>query len=73
MSKQPPVPQWTPEQRAELDREYARIRIPKGTLLPAPRRELTPDEALALFRSIPDGAGAQGYMDALARFFSKKK
>ena len=64
---QPPIPEWTPEQRAMLMREYARIGIPEGQLLPAPKRNLTPDEALALFRSIPDGAGVQGWWTALAR------
>jgi len=70
MTKSPaPVPEWTSEQRAALLREYARGAIPKGALLPAPKRDLTPDEALALFRSIPDGAGVQGWWAALARFF----
>lgn len=66
------MPEWTPEQRAALERECARIGFRKDQLLPAPQRDLTPEEALTLFRSVPDGSGLQGYLAALARFFGKK-
>jgi hypothetical protein len=57
---------WTQQQRNELAREYARIGYKPGELWPAPPDHLTSDQLLALFRSIPDGAGREGYMAALA-------
>lgn len=56
---------WTEEQRAELAREYTRIGYVPGERWPAPPAELTPEQLLALFRCIPDGAGSAGYTAAL--------
>jgi len=58
--------EWNEQQRAELARQYARIGSVPGELWPTPSSELTPDQFLALFRRIPDGAGRAGYMAALA-------
>jgi hypothetical protein len=57
---------WSEEQRAELAREYTRIGYVAGERWPAPPAELTPEQLLALFRRISDGAGRAGYMTALA-------
>jgi hypothetical protein len=57
---------WSAQQRAELAEHYRRIGYVQGELWPAPPDELTPEALLALFRSIPDGAGRAGYMAALA-------
>ena len=58
---------WSAQQRAELMEHYRRIGYVEGELWPAPPEELTPEDLLALFRSIPDGAGRAGYMEALAQ------
>ncbi len=57
--------EWTPEQRAELTRQYARIGFLKGDRWAAPPPQLTPDQLLALMRTIPDGAGSAGWLAAL--------
>ena len=57
---------WTEQQLAELARQNSRIGFVPGELLPAPPEYLTPDDVLALFRTIPDGAGRAGYFRALA-------
>jgi hypothetical protein len=61
---------WTTEQGQALKRENARIGFRADDLLPAPGHpNLTnPTEYLALLRSIPDGAGLAGYVDALRRY-----
>lgn len=59
--------EWSAQQRAELRDEYRRIGYVEGERWPAPPPELTSDDLLALFRSIPDGGGRAGYMAALAR------
>lgn len=56
---------WTPEQSAALEREYARIGYRRGEHWPAPSQQHTPDELLALLRSVETGAGLQGYIDVL--------
>lgn len=56
---------WTAEQRAELARQYARIGFAAGERWAAPPPDLTPDQLLALMRSIPDGAGHSGWLAAL--------
>ena len=58
---------WTDSQRAELAREYARVDYRAGDRWPAPPEETTPADLLALFKTIPDGAGLEGYAAALAR------
>ena len=58
--------EWSEQQRAELAAQYARVGWVDGERWPAPPSELTPDEILALFRRIPDGAGRDGYAAALA-------
>lgn len=57
--------EWNEQQRAELARQYARVGGVSGELWPTPSSELTPDQFLALLRSIPDGAGRAGYIAAL--------
>ena len=58
---------WSEEQRSEIAREYQRIGIRAGECLPAPVFD-DPEKILNLLRSIPDGAGAAGYVKALAEF-----
>ena len=58
---------WSERQRAELAEQYRRVGYIEGERWPAPPPELTPEELLALFRAIPDGAGRAGYMAALAQ------
>ena len=58
---------WTEQQRLELARELARIGYRTGDLWPTPAVELSPDEMLALYRRVPDGAGREGYIAEMAR------
>ena len=55
----------TDAQRAELARHYNRIGYVQGELWPAPPANLEPADVIALLKSIPDGAGREGYMAAL--------
>ena len=57
---------WTDSQRADLARHYARIGYVEGELWPAPPGNLEPADVIALLKSIPDGAGREGYIAALA-------
>jgi hypothetical protein len=63
---------WTPAQRDELAREYARIGIRKGERMPYPADAGLAEPAgfLALLRGIPDGAGLPGYLTALRQHAS---
>ena len=56
---------WTDLQIEQARREYARIGIDDGELLPMPRRKLSPAEFLAMMARIPSGAGVRGWHDAL--------
>lgn len=56
---------WTDSQRAELARQYARVGYVQGDLWPAPPDNLGPEEILEMFKSIPSGAGREGYMAVL--------
>lgn len=60
---------WTSEHRQTLERENSRIGFLPGDLLPSPAHpELaTPEGYLALLRTIPNGAGVPGFIDALER------
>ena len=62
---------WSDSQRARLAEEYARIGYVPGERWPAPPADLTPDQLLALFGRIRDGAGRAGYMAALAELAQK--
>ncbi len=57
---------WTSEQREALKQEYERIGFVPGELWPTPATELSPDEVLALLRSVPSGSGRVGYEKVLA-------
>ena len=57
---------WTDGQRADLARHYARIGYVQGELWPAPPPNLEPADVIALLKGIPDGAGRDGYIAALA-------
>ena len=59
--------EWTEAQRTELAREYKRIGYVEGERWPAPPKQLLPEDVLALFRRIPDGAGRAGYAAELAK------
>ncbi len=59
--------EWTEPQRAELAREYTRVGYVAGERWPAPPDHLKPEDLLALFRRIPDGAGRAGYTAELAK------
>jgi hypothetical protein len=62
-----PRPAWSDDQRAELARQYARIRHEPGEAWPTPARKFTPDEFLALLARVPSGTGVDGYMAELRR------
>ncbi len=57
---------WTDGQRADLARHYARIGYVQGELWPAPPPNLEAADVIALLKAIPDGAGREGYIAALA-------
>lgn len=58
---------WSDEQRAELARQYLRIGYRPGERWAAPPEDLRPEQLLALLRTVPDGAGREGWLAALAR------
>lgn len=58
---------WSQEQRSQLTRAYERIGIRAGERLPAPPFD-DPETILRLLATIPDSAGAAGYLKALAEF-----
>jgi hypothetical protein len=58
---------WSAEQKAELTRQYIRIGYRPGEQWAAPPEELSPEQLLALMRTIPDGAGHAGWLVALSR------
>jgi hypothetical protein len=60
---------WTPEQRQDLERENARIGFRPDDLLPSPADPSLSEPAgyLALLRTVPDGAGVAGFIEALRR------
>jgi len=57
---------WTEQQLADLKLQNARIGFMPGELLPAPPDHLTPGDVLAMYRTIPDGAGRAGLFKAMA-------
>src|SRR6266567_9287444 len=57
---------WTDSQRADLARHYARIGYAQGELWPPPPDNLEPADVIALLKTIPDGAGREAYVAALA-------
>ena len=59
--------EWTEQQRLELAHELARIGYRTGDLWPTPAVDFTPDEMLALYRRVPDGAGREGYIAEMAK------
>jgi Glyoxalase-like domain len=58
--------QWTDGQRADLARHFARIGYAQGELWPPPPATLEPAAVIALLKTIPDGAGREAYIAALA-------
>jgi hypothetical protein len=58
--------EWTDSQRAELARHYARVGYVQGELWPAAPANLEPADVIAILKAIPDGAGREGYVAALA-------
>jgi ketosteroid isomerase-like protein len=65
--------QWTDQQRAELARQYTRVGYVSGELWPAAPENLQPDDILALFRRLPDGAGKAAYIAELAKARSEPR
>lgn len=57
---------WTDSQRADLARHYTRIGYVQGEVWPAAPDSLEPADVIALLKAIPDGAGREGYVAALA-------
>ena len=57
---------WTTKERAELVRQHERIGYNKGE--PWPSVWFKPTDVLSVMRSVPDGAGLTGYVEALRRF-----
>ena len=56
---------WTDARKEELRREYSRIGYADGERWPFPDPEPTPEQYLALLRSVLDGSGLAGYLEAL--------
>jgi len=59
--------EWSDAQRAQLRRELERIGYVSGELWPTPAWAFSPEEFLALYARIPDGAGRRGYEGELAK------
>jgi hypothetical protein len=57
---------WTDSQRADLARLTARIGYTEGELWPPPPANLEPADVIALLKAIPEGAGRDAYVAALA-------
>lgn len=57
---------WGEQVLAQLGQEYRRIGIREGERLPTPAFGDDAERFLAMLRRIPDGAGIQGYLQALA-------
>jgi len=57
---------WTDSQRGEVTRHYTRVGYVQGELWPQPPDNLEPADLIALLKTIPDGAGREGYIAALA-------
>jgi hypothetical protein len=57
---------WTDSQRADLARHMARIGYTDGELWPPPPASLEPADVIALLKAIPEGAGRDAYVAALA-------
>ena len=59
---------WTSEQESALLAEYNRIGYKQGEQWPFPDSQAqTPEDFLALLRTIPDGGGLGAYLAALQR------
>ena len=60
---------WTSEERQVLERENTRIGFRRDDLLPMPADPALAEPAgyLALLKTIPDGTGVAGFMEALRR------
>jgi catechol 2,3-dioxygenase-like lactoylglutathione lyase family enzyme len=57
---------FTDSQRGEVTRHYTRIGYVQGELWPQPPDTLDPADFIALLKTIPDGAGREAYIAALA-------
>jgi len=57
---------FTDSQRGEVTRHYTRIGYVQGESWPQPPDNLEPADLIALLKTIPDGAGREGYIAALA-------
>ena len=57
---------FTDSQRGEVTRHYTRIGYVQGELWPQPADSLEAADFIALLKTIPDGAGRQAYIAALA-------
>jgi hypothetical protein len=59
--------EWSDAQRGQLRQELERIGYESGELWPSPAWNFAPEEFLALYARIPDGAGRRGYEAELAK------
>jgi len=57
---------FTDSQRGEVTRHYTRIGYVQGDLWPQPPDSLEAADFIALLKTIPDGAGREAYIAALA-------
>ncbi len=56
----------TEQQKAEIEREYARIGIRSGERLPMPRGLSSESDYLVFLRQVPDDSGVQGFTATMA-------
>ena len=56
---------WSDQQKEELAGHYTRIGYKPGEPWAAPPAEMTPEDILALMRTVPDGSGHAGWLAAL--------
>jgi hypothetical protein len=55
------------EQRAEIERQYARIGVRPGDTLPLPRGLKGEADYLDFLRQVPDGSGIRGFTATMAK------
>ena len=57
----------TEQQKAEIEREYARIGIRSGERLPMPRGLNSESDYLVFLHQVPDGSGVHGFTATMAQ------
>ena len=62
---------WNASERAALEREYVRIGGTEARW-PYPSPDPTPQEFLEMLRTVPDGSGLSGYLEAMKARASRR-